>query len=414
MLWTYSFRIFRIGYNTKNVQSAGMADLNQKSANQNGGFPNATVNYSRPRYVKGLDGIRGVGMVVVCLGHLSILSYNVGFIAVDAFFVLSGFLITWLLITEWHNTGTINFKDFYYRRALRLLPTLLVMLACFAVYTCLANPATRIAKDFRYIFEALFYWTNWGQILGLGERLNFLAQTWSLSIEEQFYLLWPPILLLLLFRTESKKSLLWWTVLVALCLAFMRVIYVELGTPTWNNYWRLARGLDTRADSLLTGCALAIAVSAQLFPRRRWLEWTLYFAAAMSIWGLIWLARHELHDPWMYEVGWFLASIFTAVLILHLVYSPEGMIHRIFGSPPLVYLGVISYGFYVWHFPIFRIMQVYYPVHWRLVAVPVAAAATMFSYYVVERPCLRLKKKFNRPGKRAKPAETPVLVAADS
>lgn len=402
----------------KSVLGAGMADQNKMSAlGHNGDFANAGLNYYRPRYVRGLDGIRGIGMVVVCLCHLGMLGADFGHIAVDAFFVLSGFLITWLLVTEWNNSGTINFKDFYYRRALRLLPTLFVMLACFAVYTCLANPPGRIAKDFRYIFEALFYWTNWGQILGLGERLNFLAQTWSLSIEEQFYLLWPPILFLFLRRTDSKSSLLWWTVLVALSLAFMRAIYVELGTPAWNNYWRLARGLDTRADSLLTGCAIGIAVSARLLPRRRWLEWALFLAAACSIYGLFWLSRHYLDDPWMYEVGWFLASVFTAVLIVHLVYSPEGIIHWILGSPPLVYLGVISYGFYVWHFPIFRIMEVYYPHHWRLIAVPMAAAATMFSYYVVERPCLRLKKRFNRLGKAAKSAkqaEAPVLVPADS
>ncbi|HEX3626111.1 MAG TPA: acyltransferase [Verrucomicrobiae bacterium] len=391
-----------------------MADLNTKSdLDPTGDFQNAGDNYFRPRYVRSLDGIRGVGMVVVCLGHLSIMSYNAGFIAVEAFFVLSGFLITWLLLREWNDSGAINFKDFYYRRALRLLPTLVVMLLCFAVYTCMANPPKRIGRDFQYISEALFYWTNWGQIWGLGERLNFLAQTWSLSIEEQFYILWPPILLLLLRRTASKRSLLWWTVLVALCLAFTRVIYVELGTPTWNNYWRLARGLDTRADSLLVGCAIALAISERMLPRRRWLEWALFVAAAFSIYGLVWLARHELLDPWMYEVGWLLASVFSAILIVHLVYSPEGIIHWILGSRPLVYLGVISYGFYVWHFPIFRIMQVYFPHNWRLIAVPVAAVATMFSYYVVERPCLRLKRKFNRPAKAAQPVTAPLLVPAD-
>jgi peptidoglycan/LPS O-acetylase OafA/YrhL len=392
-----------------------MAELNKKNVlDHKCDFPNAGPNYYRPRYVKSLDGIRGIGMVVVALGHLDYLSYNVGFLAVDAFFVLSGFLITWLLVTEWNDSGTISFKNFYYRRALRLLPTLFVMLALFAVYTCLANPPNRIAKDFHYIYEALFYWTNWGQIFGLGERLNFLAQTWSLSIEEQYYLLWPPILLLLLRRTESKTSLLWWTVLAALSLALMRAVYVELGTPAWSSYWRLARGLDTRADSLLIGCAIGIAVSDQLITRRRWMGWLLFFGAVLSLYGLVWLARHDLHDPWMYEVGWFLASVFTAVLIVHLVCSEMGIIHWIFGSPPLVYLGILSYGFYVWHFPIFRIMQVHYPVHWRVVAVPLAAAATLFSYYVVERPCLRLKKQFNRVGNPAKPREAPVACPAVS
>ncbi|MGH7980844.1 MAG: acyltransferase family protein, partial [Limisphaerales bacterium] len=165
---------------------------------------------------------------------------------------------------------------------------------------------------------------------------------------------------------------------------------------------------------LLTGCAIGIVISSRLLPRRRWLQWTLYLAAAISIYGLIWLARQGIHDYWMYEVGWFLTSVFTAILIVHLVYSPKSVIHWILGSPPLAYLGTISYGFYVWHFPIFRIMRVHDPEHWRMIAVPLAAAATMFSYYVVERPCLRLKKRFNRPGKRAKPADAPALVPADT
>lgn len=410
-LWTSSFRVLEL--DTIKLPRVGMANENKNSALGRKDFPNTEVNYFRPRYVKGLDGIRGIGMVVVMLSHLGMINSNIGFLAVDSFFVLSGFLITWLLVTEWNDSAGISFKNFYYRRALRLLPTLFAMLAFFAVYTCLANPAARIARDFHYIFAALFYSTNWGLILGLGERLNFIAQTWSLSIEEQFYFLWPPILLLLLRRTKSKTSLLWWTILAALSLAFLRALYVELGTPGWNNYWRLSCGLDTRADSLLMGCAIGIAVSGKLLPRRRWLEWALFFTAALSIYGWIWLARQYIHDPWMYEVGWFLASLFTVLLIFHLVYSPEGIIHRIFGIPPLVYLGVISYGFYVWHFPIFRIMQVYYPIHWRVIAIPAAAAATLFSYYVIERPCLRLKRRFNGPGKPAKPAAAPVLVAAE-
>lgn len=392
-----------------------MANLNTKSAlDHKDDFPKAGVNYFRPRYVKSLDGIRGIGIIVVLLTHLDIVSYNAGFIAVDTFFVLSGFLITWLLITEWNDSGSINFKDFYYRRALRLFPALFSMLAMFALYTCLTNPPDRIARDFHYIFEALFYFTNWGQIFGLGERLNFLAQTWSLSIEEQYYLLWPPILFLLLPRTEAKTSLLWWTILTALSVAFLRALYAELGTPVWNNYWHLARGLDTRADSLLTGCAIGIAVSAQLIPRQRWLGWALFFAGAVSCYGLIWLARQDLYDPWMYDAGWFLASLFTAILIVHLVYSSRGIIHWILEIPPIVYIGTLSYGLYVWHYPIYRIFQVHYPAHWRETAVTVSVAVALLSYYLVERPCLRLKKKFYRTARPATPVDAKALCPADS
>lgn len=392
-----------------------MANLNINSAfDQKRDVPDSGVSYFRPTYVKGLDGIRGVLMVVVLLTHLEFLGPNVGFIAVDCFFVLSGFLITWLLMTEWNDSHTINLKDFYYRRALRLLPVLFAMLAAFALYTCLANPPARVARDFYYIFEAVFYFTNWGQIFGLGERLNFLAQTWSLSIEEQFYILWPPILLLLLRRTESKKSLLWWTILATLCVAFLRAVYVEFDSPAWSSYWRLGRGLDTRADSLLTGCAAGMVISGKFMPRRRWLEWALFFGAAISIIGLVWLARQYLFDPWMYCVGWFLASLFTVIVIVYLVYSPKGILHWMLEFRPLVYIGIISYGLYVWHFPIFRIFKTHNSGHWRVIAVLVSVAITLASYYLVERPCLRLKKQFYRMGKPAKPAAARALCPADS
>jgi peptidoglycan/LPS O-acetylase OafA/YrhL len=377
-----------------------MADSNKLSGSSSqGDIADTKSDYFRPRYVKSLDGIRGVLILLVLLGHLGFVNGTVAFLAVNSFFVLSGFLITWLLVSEWNGAHAINLKDFYFRRVLRLFPALLVMLASFGIYTCLANPPARVARDFYYIFEALFYFTNWGQVFGLGEKLNFLAHTWSLSIEEQFYLLWPPMLLFLLRRTASKTSLLWWAVLATLCFVLVRAVTVYLGDPSWDGYWRAARGLDTRADSLLTGCTAGIVISAQLIPRRRWLELALLVGAAGSIFGLIWVARHDLFDHWLYYIGWFLASLFTALVIVHLVYSTRGVLHRIFETFPLVYIGIISYGLYIWHYPIISIVHEHYAGHWRVVSVPLIAAATLLSYFFVERPCLRLKRQFHRPRK---------------
>lgn len=386
-----------------------MAGLTKKGIlDHKGDFPNTGIDYSHPKYVKSLDGMRGILILLVLQDHLDILRHSAGFIAVNCFFVLSGFLITWLLISEWDESRTIRLKHFYFRRALRLFPALFTMLAFFGLYTCLVNPANRVAKDFHYMFEALFYFTNWAQIWEFGQR-NYLSHTWSLSIEEQYYLIWAPILLLLLRRTASKTSLLWWTVLATLCFVIVRALVVYFGDPGWDGFWRFSRGLDTRADCLLVGCAAGIIISGQLLPRRRWLEWALSLAAAISCGGLIWLAAHDLYDHWMYYLGWFLASLFTAIIIVHLVYSPKGVLHWILETPPLVYIGIISYGLYIWHVPIFNIIHEHYPAHWRVVAVPVSVAATLVSYYLVERPCLRLKKQLNQPGKSARVADAPVL-----
>jgi peptidoglycan/LPS O-acetylase OafA/YrhL len=412
ILWTFSFCILESDI-TQKMQQAMVDQIKTSALDHKGDAANPEVKYFRPRYVRSLDGIRGVLILMVVQDHLDLLRHSVGFIGVNCFFVLSGFLITWLLVSEWNDLGTIKLKDFYYRRALRLFPALFVMLALFALYTCLVSPPRTVARDFHYILWALFYFTNWGQVLGCGDIANHLAHTWSLSIEEQFYLLWAPMLLLLLHRTESKTSLLWWTVLAALCSVLIRAYCTFFGEAGFYGFWRVSRGLDARADSLLIGCAAGIIVTAQLLPRRRWLEWALYLAAAISIGGLIWVSWHEIYDSWMYYVGWFLASLFTAIIILHLVYSPRGMLHRIFEASPLVYVGIISYGLYIWHFPIFNIIHERYPNHWQFTAVAAALAATLLSYYLVERPCLRLKKKFSRIGQSVKQAETPVLIPAD-
>jgi peptidoglycan/LPS O-acetylase OafA/YrhL len=398
----------------KNLPSVCMAGVNQETVlDHKGDFPSAGVDYFFPRYIKSLDGIRGILILMVLQDHLDLLRHSVGFLAVNSFFVLSGFLITWLLISEWNDSGTINLKNFYFRRALRLFPALFTMLVLFALYTCLVNPPHTVRRDFHYILWALFYFTNWGQVLGCGDFMNYLAHTWSLSIEEQYYLLWAPILLLLLHRTESKTSLLWWTVLAVFCSVLIRAYYTHFGMQGFFGFWRVSRGLDARADSLLTGCAVGIIISGQLLPRRRWLEWALYVTAAISICGLIWVSWHQIYDPWMFYAGWFLASIFTAIILLHLVYSPRGILHWILEAPPLVYIGMISYGFYIWHFPIINLIHDHFPGHWKVIGVAASVAASLLSYYLVERPCLRLKKKFSRPGMREKTADAQVLSSVD-
>ena len=203
----------------------------------------------------GLDGIRGVAILLVVLAHLEIIQVQFAIIGVDIFFVLSGFLITSLLIAEWDQSKDISLKSFYWRRALRLLPALIAMLTVCIIYICLTSPWKIVVKNLVYALRALFYCTNWALISHLGERSNhLLSHTWSLSIEEQFYFIWPAILFFLLRKVKSMTSLLWFVLLAALLSGLVRIVLVVLDV---TNFYRYYCGLDTR---LIRSClALALA-----------------------------------------------------------------------------------------------------------------------------------------------------------
>ncbi len=345
-------------------------------------------------YHPALDGIRGVAISLVLLVHLGILPAQCGFIGVDLFFVLSGFLITALLIAEFEQFHAISLTRFYWRRALRLLPALLVMLSAGMLYLSLTSSWKIVGRNLVYALRALFYGTNWAMIFNLGERANHLFNhTWSLSIEEQFYFLWPAILLLMLRRIKAGTSRLWFVLLGALVSGLVRIVLVALDE---NNFWRFYCGLDTRADSLLLGCCAGIIISHRLLPRRGGVEIGLKLAALFSVPGLYFLSGKQLHDPWMYCVGWFLTSVFAAVIVLQLVFTSRSPLHAILQSRPLVYIGRISYGLYLWHQPVFYAIKSYSLSlgEWRALSLAITLAVTLVSYYLIERPCLRWKQRF--------------------
>jgi peptidoglycan/LPS O-acetylase OafA/YrhL len=313
-----------------------------------------------------------------------------GSIGVDIFFVLSGFLITSLLLEEWDRTEGISFGKFYLRRALRLLPALLLLLFFVEIYALGALRGPRLLEMQRAILAVLFYASNWFSIArpnGLGP----LAHAWSLSIEEQFYLLWPPLLFLLL-RSRLRMPLIAAGIVLLAGVAAVHRTFLWTGP---ESVWRIYKGLDTRIDELLAGCALAAALAARcinLNPLRTFVRYSYLPSLAF----ILYLVVTPL--PWhtMSTLGWPTVEFCLVIILFRLMAWEKTPLHRLLQFQPLVWIGRLSYGLYLWHFPIFEKVG-----GWRalgVLVIPVAFALTFsaatLSFYFVETPFLRLKSRF--------------------
>jgi peptidoglycan/LPS O-acetylase OafA/YrhL len=334
-----------------------------------------------------LDGVRGLAILAVVAAHTERFRTPAAFVAVMLFFVLSGFLITCLLLEERERRGTFSLRRFYLRRVLRLLPALAVMLFVMVVYHWLSSPrpvARAVSVD---ALVAFFYSSNWALAYGFHQP-NLFGHAWSLSIEEQFYLIWPPLLLLLLRFTRFPKSTLNWVVLGVALVAIARVLLVVF------------YGTDMRADCLLLGCAGGLAFNSGMLEavaQRSLPRFLLKAAAYGSLAGLVLLGACSPFS-WQFDVCvvYLLIPIFGTFLLLELVFESNGLLARVFEMRWLSYIGQISYGIYMWHYPIFSEVQTrHWPARKELpVEFFLTTVAVLASYYLLERPLLRLKKRF--------------------
>jgi len=351
-------------------------------------------------YRPSLDGLRGVAILMVLADHGGLAGDGFGFMGVNTFFVLSGFLITSLLVEEFDRTGQISFRQFYFRRALRLLPALIAMLVLFVVFSFAVDPYKRAVRELYEALTALFYYSNWAGIYHWGRHIS-LAHTWSLSIEEQFYIIWPAILLFAL-RRNSRSSLLCW-IFLGTCMAVLiriALFFCDTTNLAGNilpvNPDRLISGTDTRADSLLLGCFAGGLISSHLISEKVWRAFWLRTCAFVSLPTLLLLSTLWILAPWMVCFGWSLASALAMLLIIYLIKAPHGILHAVFENRLLVYTGQISYGLYLWHFPILKAMQ-QHQLPWQhmgylILVIPVV----LVSYYLIEKPCLTWKKRFQK------------------
>jgi peptidoglycan/LPS O-acetylase OafA/YrhL len=345
-------------------------------------------------YRPALDGLRGVAIIGVFAHHAGLASLAGGFIGVDIFFVLSGFLITALLVQEAGETGRIALRAFYVRRALRLLPALAVLLAALVL---LPRAFGMMRTDAALVSTvSALYASNWVRALGVLD-LEVLSHTWSLAIEEQFYLLWPPLVAVCVALGVRRR----WLMLVALAgIAEATVARVALwsGDESWP---RLYNGLDTRIDTLLMGALAALALAS--LPRLDVLRGRAFRALALAAALVLAVAMHlcRITAPAMYFGLGTLVALCAALVVVAAA-ATEGGITSLLEFGPLVWVGRISYGLYLWHYPVVvglldthRMARLGVdPAWWMPIQIAASLVLATVSFYLLERPILRLKQRF--------------------
>jgi peptidoglycan/LPS O-acetylase OafA/YrhL len=313
--------------------------------------------------------------MIVVLSHLGALPAFTGNYAVICFFVLSGFLITYLLLVEYDRTGHIALRRFYLRRALRIFPAFYGYAACFVT----ARLITRLPVDWPSVFSCLIYVSNYFFAFS-GRPFATMIPTWSLAVEEQFYLIWPFLLRRLSHnRTTTMK------VLAGAILAvwIYRFVATSLG---WSGMY-VYLSFETRADALAIGCLVAVANRQNRLPR--WLidgKWQGLIALLVLCACFV----LPLDGP---RYGWALAALGFAVLMIQSIAHARTRWYRFLSSPPLYALGIISYSLYLYHPFASHLPGARYLLP---LGVAYAIALATASYWIVERPFLSLKGRMSK------------------
>lgn len=351
----------------------------------------------------GLDGLRGIAVLAVIIYHADLGILPGGFLGVDIFFVLSGFLITSILIQEISVTGTIDRAQFYIRRIRRLIPALIVMLifSILAVGLWAQDAAYPLRRDLPW---ALTFVLNWSYIFFDQSyfvnisRPPLLQHLWSLSIEEQFYVIWPVVLILLTKTRLNSLGIRAAIFLIATLGAIgatglMAYLSIKNGYPTPNDPSRVYFGADTHSMGLLIGCATAAIwhgdrLNPRLTPDRRSLLHIFGFGA-IALLGYYIFNVSEL-DQNLYQFGFFVVSLTTAVLVF-LTTHPGLKFGQLLSFKPLVWLGDRSYGIYIWHWPIYMLLRPGIDVGWSDATTALVRFALVFliadiSYRYLELP----------------------------
>lgn len=348
------------------------------------------------RYITGLDGIRAIAVIMVLAYHLKLALFKSGFLGVTVFFVLSGYLITGILISEVEEEGTIDLKNFWLRRIRRLVPAVMSMAVVIIFVSAVVNRIifTKGCKDF---LASVLGFNNWWQIFNKVSYFEAagvpspFTHCWSLAIETQFYLIYPLILLgiykLVKSREEgrAKRGLLFAG--VTLLLALISVILMIVLFDPQQDASRVYYGTDTRAFSLLFGALLAILWEYQMVPRRLSASVNMVLGSvSFAVLFVMTIAINGSSNFW-YRGGQFVGTILT-VLVIYTVSGRKTWLSRFLSNPVLKWIGDRSYSIYLWHYPIILLISKGIKASWWITLIEIVLSVVLaeLSYRFIETP----------------------------
>ena len=348
------------------------------------------------RYITGLDGIRAIAVIMVLAYHLKLALFKSGFLGVTVFFVLSGYLITGILISEVEEEGTIDLKNFWLRRIRRLVPAVMSMAVVIIFVSAVVNRIifTKGCKDF---LASVLGFNNWWQIFNKVSYFEAAGVTspfthcWSLAIETQFYLIYPLILLgiykLVKSRGEgrAKRGLLFAG--VTLLLALISVILMIVLFDPQQDASRVYYGTDTRAFSLLFGALLAILWEYRMVPRRLSASVNMVLGSvSFAVLLVMTIAINGSSNFW-YRGGQFFGTILT-VLMVYAVSGRKTWLSRFLSNPVLKWIGDRSYSIYLWHYPIILLISKGIKASWGITLIEIVLSVVLaeLSYRFIETP----------------------------
>lgn len=348
------------------------------------------------RYITGLDGIRAIAIIMVLAYHLKLALFKSGFLGVTVFFVLSGYLITGILISEVEEEGTIDLKNFWLRRIRRLVPAVMSMAVVIIFVSAVVNRIifTKGCKDF---LASVLGFNNWWQIFNKVSYFEAagvpspFTHCWSLAIETQFYLIYPLILLgiykLVKSRGEgrAKRGLLFAG--VTLLLALISVILMIVLFDPQQDASRVYYGTDTRAFSLLFGALLAILWEYRMVPRRLSASVNMVLGSvSFAVLLVMTIAINGSSNFW-YRGGQFFGTILT-VLMVYAVSGRKTWLSRFLSNPVLKWIGDRSYSIYLWHYPIILLISKGIKASWWITLIEIVLSVVLaeLSYRFIETP----------------------------
>ncbi len=350
-----------------------------------------------------LTGLRALAVIAVLVYHANFASLPGAWAALQVFFVLSGFLITAMLASEGRRNGRISMSGFYARRGVRLVPPLLLTIGLLALYAAFVNVADASQRLWGDSLAAMFYYADYRQAFGHAPFFGYLAQTWSLSVEEQYYILWSLLIVAAVAAHRLRLAYVFAAGGLALSVADRLWWWFHLPQLTTTHshpaFDRVYYAFDTRADALFLGCLLGlVAADGLLDGWPRWARGVLTVAAAAAAAFLAWILLYSTLLTETLVVWWLPATaIASAVLVTYFVVCPRGIGSRLVGIGLLVFIGDISYTVYLVHFPVYLALQPsatgwgFWPT--ELVRLAVVFAIAVASWFAIERPLMRWRQR---------------------